>query len=67
MVNIKKKEAAAKKEAGGDEKHLIFFTWPYQLFDIVQREGNDSWKVNTARHMIRLFYLPGGKTSLIRY
>ena len=24
----KKREAALKNEAGGDEKHVFFFTWP---------------------------------------
>jgi hypothetical protein len=30
--NIKKRKihAAGKKDAGGDEKLLIFFTWPYR-------------------------------------
>ncbi len=28
IVNSEKKEAAAKKEAGGDEKLVSYFTWP---------------------------------------
>ena len=29
--NNKKREAALKKEAGGDEKHVgFFFAWPYK-------------------------------------
>ena len=29
-----KKEVACKKEAGGDAKHVSFFTWPYQQLSI---------------------------------
>ena len=29
IKNKIKKEAACKKEAGGDAKHVSFFTWPY--------------------------------------
>ena len=28
IKNDKKREAALKNEAGGDEKHVCFFTWP---------------------------------------
>ena len=28
IKNNKKREAALKNEAGGDEKHVVFFTWP---------------------------------------
>ena len=28
IKNDKKREAALKNEAGGDEKHVFFFTWP---------------------------------------
>ena len=28
IKNNEKREAALKNEAGGDEKHLFFFTWP---------------------------------------
>ena len=28
IKNNKKREAALKNEAGGDEKHVLFFTWP---------------------------------------
>ena len=30
IKNNKKREAALKSEAGGDEKHVSFFTWSYQ-------------------------------------
>ena len=31
IKNNKKREAALKNEAGGDEKHVFFFTWPSTL------------------------------------
>ena len=31
IKNNKKREAALKNEAGGDEKHVFFFTWPYTI------------------------------------
>ena len=31
LVNIKNIDAAPKSDAGGDEKHVIYFTWPNQL------------------------------------
>ena len=37
MKNNKKREAALKNEAGGDEKHLFFsFTWPYFVPEYAQ-------------------------------
>ena len=41
ITNNKKREAAPKTEAGGDEKHLfcfvlffLFFTWPYSCLNV---------------------------------
>ena len=31
IKNNKKREAALKNEAGGDEKHVVFFTWLYVI------------------------------------
>ena len=32
IKNNKKREAALKNEAGGDEKHVFLFTWPNMCF-----------------------------------
>ena len=45
---------AAKKEAGGDEKHLIFFTWPYYNCDQLMRSFTDSVKSVTVKCTTKL-------------
>ena len=41
----KKREAALKNEAGGDKKHVFFFTWPY-----IKRSINQSSLLSYVRH-----------------
>jgi len=41
IKNNKKREVALKNEAGGDEKHLFFFTWPYRQIGAVVAKPSD--------------------------
>ena len=59
IKNNKKREAALKNEAGGDEKPVVFFTWPYTAEYI-----GEVWM--KVFHFCNLTYLMKALLSLLR-
>ena len=68
IKNNKKREEALKNEAGGNEKHVFFFTWPLIVATTYDQDNKlnpkkKNWIIfQTETGAVYICYLPAGRS-----